>query len=97
MTTRPVGDAPQDTQPDAAILHQRLDLVENRNMAENPAAIAAGLFIFRKAFLNAGRHHQPACTIGNAVCPMDAGEPDQLLEFADMAMHYACAHAARRR
>ena len=87
MTTRPVGDAPQATQPDAAILRQRLELVENhRNTTENPVAIAAGLFIFRKAFLNSGQHHQRARTFGNAVCPMDAGEPDQLLELADIAM-----------
>jgi predicted signal transduction protein with EAL and GGDEF domain len=98
MTPRLVADAPQNTQQGAAILHGRkvvLELVENRNTAENAAAIAAGLLTrFRTAFLIAGRHHQPASTIGNSVCPMDAGEPEQLLEFAGMAMHHACAHAA---
>ena len=70
-------------------------VLENVGSPEDAAKVATGLLEkFKEPFTIVGRRHDLSCSIGISVNPMDHGDPDQLLGFANIALH-ECKRSGR--
>ncbi len=70
-------------------------VLENVGSPEDAARVSTALLEkFKEPFSISGRRHDLSCSIGISMYPMDHGDPDQLLGFANIALH-ECKRAGR--